>query len=154
MFAKIVFAFMACLVMVGCASNPDKASDPHIVRVVEGDVVSIEVKRLTSKAEFYGDGAMLAAEVGSTGATLLALVAVDALLDSNKPKNGQYYEHTFYTILDDKTKESIEISSKYMSIYGVPKAEEGDRLRALQDKNKGWRIYNLTKNPELDEKTR
>ena len=160
MIVKTISAFMVCVALVGCASSPyDKASASHIVRVVEGKVVSVRVQQPTNKPEVNGDAAMLTAQVQNmnNSSTLGALLVLDVLLDlaDDKPKKKIYYKPTdFYTILDEKTKEQVEVSSENMYAFGVQKAEEGDHLRALYAKAKRWNIYNLTKNPELDEKTR
>ncbi len=148
---KVLTVVFGAIIMTGCASNPyDRASAPHITHVVEGRVVAIRP-----------DGAKNDIRVGDTVTTAIAannvgnvpvmrgLIVLDAISILTEKKPGDVY-----TILDEKTQTERKFHSSHMYGGGGEKAELGDHLRALYAKAGWWTVYNLTKNPELDEKTR
>ena len=158
---KILTVIIGAISLVGCASTPyDRISASHITRTVEGRVVSVRVQQPTKDLENIGTGAVISTAVAANNVgnapVMKGLLVLDVLsLLSEKPAEKRYYRPTdFYTILDEKNQAQVEVSSEDLYAFGVDKAEEGDILRALYAKSKRWKIYNLTKNPELEEKTR
>lgn len=159
--SKIVAVFIGAMSLVGCASSPyDKISASHITRTVQGPVVEVRVQQPSKDLEYIGTVDVATTAVAANNLdnapVMKGLVVFDVIsVLTEKPAPKKYYKPTeFYTILDEKTQERVEISSEDLYAFGAEKAEEGDILRALYAKSKRWGVYNLTKNPELEEKTR
>ncbi|EHL21401.1 hypothetical protein KYG_18266 [Acidovorax sp. NO-1] len=84
----------------------------------------------------------------------LVVFDVISILTEDKGPRKFYHPMEMYTVSDDKTGELFEVPKADMYVFGVDMAEVGDRLRVIVSKSKKVTVYNLTKNPELEEKTR
>lgn len=150
-FRSIVFIIFA-LTLAGCASRPTlfKMSDPSTTKVVEGNLVRVDVRRVptavtTTEAALTG---VAANHVGdkAIGGAVLVLGVID---DLTTPK---YQNDAHIVILDQNTQqeETVVIKNAVGRIKGH---KPGDHIRAIYQGDSVY-LVNLTVSPDMDSKTK
>lgn len=150
---RLIAVLLGSAILTGCGATvvQFKKSDPATTKVIEGPLVSVEVKRvpIALTTTEVASTAIAANNVGNS-AVQGALLAVDVIDGIARPK---YQNNAYFVILDEKT--AVEETVILKNAAGNLKAHKpGHRMRAIYQGEGNIYLANLTVSPQLDEKTK